>query len=219
MKKLLLSIAIFVCVFNVNSQTLKLKSGPSITEMKWNHSDDFYSKKQIGFHSSAGIEYLNKNLFSLSSCIGYSRIGGDGSIEITTIEEPEGAGTMDTKTKLDILLLNTTINFKYSINKISPYIGLGPKFEYLISYDENITFLKTFENSENLNKMIYGILGIAGVNYELEKIRIGIEFNYNYNLNKLIDYSFYSPFLQQEIKNEISYSYLSFLFIIGYKIK
>jgi len=94
--------------------------------------------------------------------------------------------------------LKNDAEFKYSqsLHKIlhtlqkilEPYLSAGPRLDYLISYNENVYFLKAFDDSGQLNKFSYGFIMGCGINSKIKKFRLGAAFDYYLNLNKISDF-------------------------------
>ena len=90
--------------------------------------------------------------------------------------------------RLNFLTINTTFNLKVPILQIiEPYIFVGPRLDYLISYSENDHLLKDFNYFKVLNKVIYGIITGGGINFKVKSFQLGLVFDYYLNVNKLVD--------------------------------
>lgn len=122
---------------------------------------------------------------------------------------------VDFGTSLDFISLNTVPKLKFDFaQRFSTFIGLGLRLDYLVSYDEKIELLKLFEDVNELNRLLLGIIGVAGINVDLNNFQIGVEFHYNYDLNRIVDYK-----SQWDIENRIRIDYYTVAFSYGYKIK
>jgi Outer membrane protein beta-barrel domain len=190
MKTRVLLFSLILLGTTINGQTIYLKIGPSFSKLSWNNSiinEDPFNKGIIGFDAIAGINYLNFKYFNLSSNVGFIQKGGSESLTLTgalgdsliTVKETE---------KLNFVTINTTLNLKIPVKKIlEPYIFVGPRLDYLISYKENIAFIKQFDDAGKLNKFSYGLLLGGGINFNVKKIRLGITLDYYLNMNKLVN--------------------------------
>lgn len=218
MKKQLLLTLLTVCFLTVSAQIVNLKVGPTVSNMKWENSlvstDTYFDENYVGFYATVGLDYLQKKGFGLSSNIGYFTNGGKGTVD-TSDETGNIIGDTSQTTKLNFFTLNTIAKYNFiAEKKISPFIGLGIGLNYLISYDEDSKFLEEYDKIDELNIMLWGLIGTAGLNVDLNKIRLGAEFMYNYNLNKLVDFTGAPGF-----SNQISVNYFSVLFSVGYRLR
>ncbi len=218
MKKHLFSILFSAYFLTTSAQIVSFEIGPSFSQMKWENSlvstDKYFNENYVGFYTAIGLDYLQKKGFSLSSNIGYFTNGGKGAIDYTD-EHGNIIGDTAQTTKLNFFTLNTMAKYNFMAEKkISPFVGLGVGLNYLISYDENVKFLEQFDEIDALNIMLLGLIGTAGLNVNLNKLRVGVELMYNYNLNKLVDYTG-TP----GISNRISVNYGALLLSVGYRLK
>jgi outer membrane protein W len=216
MRKYLLPILFSAFYLNVSAQVVSLKVGPSISQMKWEislSSDTFFDENHVGLYATLGLDYLQIKGFSLSSNIGYYSNGGNATYRYSDV-----MGNIKDTTQmiqLKFFTLNTIAKYNFMAEKkVSPFIGLGVGLNYLISYEENILFLKHFDETNKLNNLLWGLIGTAGLHVNLNKIRAGVAFMHNYNLNKLVNYRG-----NLDVLNQVSVNYFSVLFSVGYRLK
>jgi outer membrane protein W len=218
MKKYQLLLFFTVFCLAASSQIVNLKVGPTFSQMTWENSvastDTYFNENYVGFYASLGLDYLQKKGFSLNSNIGYLTNGGKGTVNYSD-EMGNIVGDTTQTTKLHFFTLNTIAKYNFiTEKKISPFLGLGVGLNYLIAYEENVKLLEQFDEIDEMNIMLWGLIGTAGLNFNLNKVRLGMEFMYNYNLNKLIDYEGITGF-----SNQVSVNYFSVLFSVGYRLK
>lgn len=218
MKKYILTIFFCFALYAATAQTLNIKTGATFSKMSWTNSmasNTLFDKEYFGFITTFGVDYLQKKFFMLSSNIGYVNIGGNGTVLAVDPIHPMNDKMIDIRTTLHFFTSNTLALFKFKIGKsISPFIGFGPRLDYLVKYKEDAGLLVQFDDIKNLNKMQYGFIGVAGINYNMNKFRIGLEFQYNYTFTKLVNFT-----SQWNVKNELSVRYYNVAASIGYKIK
>ncbi len=175
--------------------------------------DVMFDKNVIGFDASLGIEYLNFKYFNLSSGLGFIQKGGKDSIMVTGVLGEDGS-MAEFKIMLNYLTINTVVKLKVPIkNFITPYIIIGPRLDYLISYKEDLIFIKQFDEIGKVNKFIYGFITGAGININIRKIQVGVVFDYYFNFNKLVDYT-----ADKGVRNKISDRTVALNLLVGYKL-
>ena len=216
MRKIVLIILLLLFSSTIFSQTLKLRIGSSFSKLNWENSitqDVMYDNTIIGLDVSLEVDYLNFKYFNLSSGIGFIQKGGKDSIYIAGIQNPEGT-LSKVKTTLHYLTVNTTFQAKIPIKDfISPFLAVGPRLDYLISYKEDASLIKGFENYGELNKFIFGLVVGGGINFHIKKIQLGIVFDYYFNFNRLVDYT-----LDNGASNKIYDRTYTLNISIGYKL-
>ena len=192
MKTRLLLFLIILTGTTIHAQTIFAKIGPSFSKLTWANSmlkEDGFKKGLVGFDALLGVNYLNFIYFHLSSGLGFIQKGGKEEGVVTDIVG-RPVGNIEQVEKLNYLTVNTTFNFKVPVAKfLEPYLSAGPRLDYLISYNENVPFLKLFEDTGELNKVSYGFLLGCGINSKIRKFRMGIAFDYYININKISNFT------------------------------
>jgi hypothetical protein len=217
MKKTILLGIFSIFLLTAQTQIVTFTIGPTFSKMNWDYShsstDPNVDETYLGFYTSLGLDYLQKKGFSLSSNIGYFTNGGKEMISLSD-EMGNILGDTTFTTKLNFFTLNTLAKYNFLADKkLSPYVGVGIGLNYLVSYDEDLVSLKQYDEIDELNILLWGLIGKAGVNFNLNKIRLGAEFICNYNLNDLVNYEGMPGF-----SNKITVNYYSVLFSVGYKL-
>ena len=189
MKKVgLLLIGLTVAIF-ANGQIVKIQGGTSISKLNWDllsvgaHLP--YNETLIGYSIFAGVDYFNKQFFNLSSNIGMIRKGGQEELQLN---DPSGSylRTITEKATLDYLSINTTIDLKYPIKEtISPFISVGPRFEYLLSNSKHFDIL----DDGSLNSVSIGLILGAGVKYDISNLQLGLRADYYLDFTKIADWT------------------------------
>jgi len=198
-------------------QTIKLQTGISLSQLDWKYTgisvDPIYKETFIGYSVLAGIDYLESKYFNLSGNLGVLRKGGKGEIQLVNQSGEITGQTITNTPTLDYLLLNTTIEIKYPIKeRISPFISVGPQFEYLLNNSEQFDGLK---KTNELHSTSIGLLLGGGVTYDLQKIQLGLRADYLVNFTKVADWTNE----QTGIGGEIALKTFTTHLIIGYKLK
>lgn len=183
----LLSIGLFISTLSFG-QVLKLQTGASFSRINWDINNLYfeqYNQPIIGYSVFAGLDYLNKDYFSLSSNIGLLRKGGRQEVTFIDITG-KPVGTSIQNAKLDYLSINTTIDLKYPLKyKLLPFISIGPRLDYLINYSKEFNILNDINA---INRYNYGLLTGLGAKYDLNKLQIGLRADYYLNFGSIADW-------------------------------
>jgi len=190
----------------LNGQTIKIQGGTSISKLTWKNAGLLYNEKFIGHSVFAGLDYLDKQYFNISSNIGLIRKGGKYDVyfdsdEVVT-EEPI----------LDYLSINTTIDFKYSIKeKFTPFIDVGPRVDFLI----NSKHFDIIENIGELKNTSVGLILGGGLKYDMSKLQFGLRADYYLDFTKVADWSIEST----GNSGVVTVNTFTVNLTIGYKLK
>lgn len=168
-------------------QILKIQTGISLSSLNWKlaNIDRGYNQKMIGYSAFAGLDYCNKKYYNLSANAGFIRKGG--KLEITITDDfGNPIKVLKNIASLDYISLNTTIDFKYPIkDKLFPFIGFGPRFDYMIFYSHEFD---GFENVDGRKKYSLGMILGGGFKYDLPIIQVGLRADFNLNFTKIADW-------------------------------
>ncbi|MGA3014478.1 MAG: porin family protein [Bacteroidales bacterium] len=181
----------------ISAQDLHLAIGPSFSLLKYTSTYTILStidnKSFTGFNVMAGVDYLKLKYFNLSSELGFIQKGGKDSV-MATDAEGYGIARMWCTTKLNFLTVNSTANLRIPFKGyIYPYAFLGPRLDYLTGYTENVDLVSQFDAVKKLNKLIYGVIIGAGIDFKVKKFLLSIVFDYYFNLDRLVYYHYELP--------------------------
>lgn len=175
---ILLFTGLFLAAGSSAGQIIKVQAG-----MNWSFIEDGSGKPVqgfgepfTGFCTFIGIDYLNLELFNLSSNIGYLTKKGEESY--WSLRPNGGSDLITNKTDLGYLSFNTAFNLKYPVRDlIIPYISAGPRIDYLIK-----------DSSESrwdiLKPAIFGTTMGGGLICRISGIEIGLRYDHYLNFNK-----------------------------------
>jgi len=213
MKKIfILLIGLAVAVF-ANGQTIKVQGGISISKMNWEvpigSVPTIFDKTFIGYSIYAGVDYLDKEYFNLSSNIGMIRKGGKDD-EVYFYEKPDVFIGSINKLTLDYLSINTTFDVKYPIKeKVSPFISVGPRLDFVLKRSI------IFDKMEELRNISVGLLLGAGVKYDISNFQIGLRADYYLDFIKPA--KFFDT--NDKLYGRISLNTFTVNLTVGYRIK
>ena len=200
----------------INGQTIKIQGGTSISRLDWQlrniNTESFYKDPLIGYSFFAGLDYLDKHYFNLSSNIGMIRKGGKSETQLTFSEGEQTGITFISKPTLDYLSVNTMIDLKYPIKQFSPFISFGPRIDYLLSSSDHFDVIDGYDG---LNTFSVGLLLGGGLKYDIYNFQFGIRADYYVDFTKVADWTIPST----GNGGEISVHTITINLTIGYKLK
>lgn len=139
---------------------------------------DILSDKSISYTGMAGIDYMKRNFYFLSSSIGYLSKGGSNKI---LIANENGFSEQTMKINWNYIHINTTFRLKTPSKNFYFFLGAGPKIEILL---DNKYEKRTGGYDIKLSPFLYGIIGEIGIAKKINTSEIGLIASYNTNLNK-----------------------------------
>ncbi len=140
---------------------------------------------KTGINLSLTADFLEKKYFVLAADLGFIQKGGILKIETTTQNNPEPfSQTQDFKSTFNYLTISPNIRFKYDINSFSPYLTIGPRVDYLISYAEN---MNSTLSKEFFSNSVFGISYGAGVQYNKLNTSFLLELQHHYDITPIKD--------------------------------
>lgn len=198
MKRLVLIVTIIIATLPLSAQVIKLDVGTTFSSMQDDTPMHNFSKTLVGSSVAFGVDWLEKEWFYLSSEVGYITTGGAERIEI--MDSPGlPTGEADWQLMRHNIHVNTTFRAKLALNRFHVYLGVGPKVDipvqieltdtYNDATDSNLPFLK--------NEVMFGIKAEAGVAYNFNDVRVGLNFAY------LPDFTRQASYLNQTTRNDI----------------
>ena len=227
-KTALLLIGLTIALF-ANGQIIKIQGGTSISTLDWKWKGvgmpSLFNERLIGYSIFAGIDYFDKQYFNLSSNIGMIRKGGEDEIQLS---DAHGSpiGTLIDKATLDYLSVNTTIDFKYRIKEtLSPFISIGPRFDYLLNSGHHFDGPKEFDvppkEFNGLKNTSIGLILGGGLKYDLSNLQLGLRADYYLDFSKVADWTIENTVngVNTVGGGEISVNTFTINLTIGYRLK
>ncbi|MDR2907443.1 MAG: hypothetical protein LBU91_05595 [Bacteroidales bacterium] len=189
MKKHISFLSALILASAVHAQTLILQGGTSVSKLNWNLEristpNAIHDKALNGHAIFAGIDYLDKPYFNLSSHIGLIRKGGLHDV-------PFSEQTTADKLTLDYASVNTTINLKYPIDKTYiPFVSIGPRLDYLVGHSEHFDVIADLNE---LQQVSVGLLLGAGIKMNVKNVQLGLRADYYLNFKPIADWRNQNP--------------------------
>ncbi|MBA4313118.1 MAG: hypothetical protein C0417_10870 [Chlorobiaceae bacterium] len=133
----------FICIIILAStctqaQFIKgygFKVGAVSATQTWNYNIDIHRDMENRWGIDAGVyvELLDLPYISILGELHYIQKGFMEEIPITTMDQPEGTGRyLVSKPRVDYLSLPLLAKIRYNVETVSPYILIGPRFDFLI---------------------------------------------------------------------------------------
>ncbi len=192
MKKSILLTIIIALVFNmgIRSQIIKdigIKSGLSLSQQTWSaKSIDFERKKdyRMGLNFALNLEWFDNKYFTLITDIGYIQKGCKEEIMITSESSPETGPLKTYDTRFDYIYFSPQIKVRKEFKRIIPYIFVGPRIDYQLSYKSDFN-LSVIEN--DFEEIIFGLNYGLGIEYTIKKFGIDVQFTNFYDFTDIMN--------------------------------
>ena len=181
--KLLLIVLLFLPL-TASSQDAKsygFKLGLAVANQDWNYSNrpDFERKTRTGLDIGGFIEFFNVPYFSLMVELHYIQKGFKTKVQsiVATDEPVEDSIGMEISPRMDYVSLPILAKVRYETDFLSPYAALGPRFEYMLDYNDDGSFYQKFST------FAFGFTSAMGVDImTLEPINGFFEVRYSPDL-------------------------------------
>ena len=183
--RLLCFFALWLTSFSISAQYLKIDNG--IILSSFSNEDDLaiLDTRVVNYIGSIGLDYLEKEWFSLSSQIGYVRIGGEQEVDNVT---PEIGEIIEQKSYIHF---NTTFRPRLEMEDVSFFVGIGPTLDILMgSNDAESPFFTGYRYN---NTRIGGKAEI-GILHTKNKFRLGVIGGYLRDFSPTTETEFISLF-------------------------
>jgi hypothetical protein len=188
MKIFILTFGLLIVSIFAKSQIMNSISvyyGISRSDLNLNYSEPYFNstnssmKSITGFYSGINFESFGAKYLAMDTGIGFYQKGGlNGFIQ-------EGDGGVHSLTwNLDYLTIDTKLKAKYRYKNISPYLLIGPRFDYLLKSSSEF---RKYVVYSDVNKINYGIRYGIGIQYFIDKLFVGISWEDNVNFNSVVD--------------------------------
>jgi hypothetical protein len=167
----------------VGAKSYGLKLGLSIANQDWNYTDtaDFERKNRTGLDVGGFIEFFNLPYFSLMVELHYIQKGfKTKTVSVNVYDGPvEDSLGLEKSPRADYISMPLLAKVRYETDFLTPYLMLGPRFDYLIDYNDEGAFFSKF------GTFGFGITAALGIDVmALEPINGFLEVRYSPDLVK-----------------------------------
>ena len=185
--RLLCFFTLWLTSFSISAQYLKIDNG--IILGSFSNEDDLaiLDSRVVNYIGSVGLDYLEKEWFSLSSQIGYVRIGGEQEIDNATPEIGE------IKEQKNYVHFNTTFRSRLDMEEVSFFVGIGPTLDILMG---NNDAEHPFFTGYRYNTARVGGKAEIGILHTKDKFRLGFIGGYLRDFSPTTETEFISLFSQ-----------------------
>jgi len=172
----------------IEAQVLKsmaVKMGVSRANQNWDVIDPKRRTEDLyGGFCAAELEFLRGKTFRFSSEFSYCQKGYQALIPNTNANQPDGTGAYRRlKFKIDYMSFCPQLTARHQGNRLSPYIGFGPRIDYLFSY--RVDGVKT--STTHIRSTAFGFNLFAGLEYQLNDVGLFIEGKYMHDLTYVFE--------------------------------
>lgn len=191
MKKICIIILFFILSTAVEAQFIKrigVKAGGTSSSQKYEYTIDYSTWNddpdcKTGLNIGIFGEFLNLPVISVIGEFNYVEKGSKRVIYLTDLQHPDGNGqTRTLKMGMDYLNLSLLCKARLESDICTPYVLLGPKFDYEINRSEAME--AGFPDNE-LNKFRFGFKAGIGTEIKLFGINFLAEAIYDKDLDNL----------------------------------
>lgn len=186
MKQFFYTLIVGLYSVQAQGQTLRFNAGVAHTSLDFNflfdngRQEDQYNAPLIGYSFGGELAYLNKGIYSMSSEVAISKIGGKYSRE----DAQQGfIVRVADKTYSSYVSLSTLIHFNPVHGKTRLELGIGPRMDIQIGNKE--TFVV---GAGKLTKINAGFTARAGVYHSIGQLELGLKVSYLNRLKKIASY-------------------------------
>ena len=190
MKKIILILFFFFISFStINAQSINdygIKVGLAISNLEWKYNTypgdelELYWDNELGVTARIYADFFDYSFFNLNCELSYTQKGTKYKIPITTTAQPDGTGEyINVNNKLSYLSIAVMGKFKYDCNSFTPYILLGPQYNYLLNKQIEKGFEIVYDKFSKSNLGI--TLGI-GTEINLTAVTLSVEYRYERDL-------------------------------------
>lgn len=149
------------------------------------------TKRKIGSNAAFFTEWFSGKPLSMVAQVEYARRGFIEEQIITGENDPTPLGVVQIKTHLDYLSLPLLLKLQRPSRSLSPYIVLGPRFDFLLHHeiiidDTPLENLPGFADYYN-NKAFGGTVGLGLASGKLVASSFFVEMRYNFDFADNID--------------------------------
>lgn len=191
MKKMLILLAILsLTVTTINAQFVRgygLKVGSTLSNQDWDYDNssgfNFNPDNRIGLNVGLFAELLDIPFFSVVTEFNYIQKGMTDELNITTADNPSGISKVEWDSRLDYINISVLGKFRLNYLLFRPYLLLGPKIDFEIVKESNLS--GGLEDDFESNRI--GLKAGIGTEINLLPVTIMAELLYDADLNELYE--------------------------------
>lgn len=166
----------------IDAYGIKLGIGLSNHSWKYNASPGFNLNwgNNYGITARVFVDISFLSFLNVEGEIGYVPKGTKDKIPITTASQPDGTGEyININNRLNYLSISLLAKYKYHLELFTPYIILGPEYNYLLSKQIDQGFEIVYDK---FRKNLWGFTVGVGSEIKLMPFNLLIEYRYSRDL-------------------------------------
>lgn len=189
MKKFCVVLCFFLISSALKAQLVNgygIKLGMGITNHTWHYNSadfDFHWDNHSGISARVFADFLNFSNFNIEGEIGYLQKGARLDVFTTTVENPDPVKRKLTNC-LDYLSASLMGKTKYNLGMFTPYILLGPQFNYLAGKDVEFLLVGPYNH---FKKSIFGYTAGTGTELKIMSLNFLVEYRFEKDLTSNYD--------------------------------
>lgn len=201
MKVTLIS-ALFLLTGVVQAQYLKIDNGAVFSSFSNENDNPILNSRVANYSVAIGLDYSESDWFSLSSQVGYMRVGGEDEV-LNEVDIPDNFNLVEEK---EFVHINTTFRPHLNISGTTFFVGIGPTLNILVgSRDSENVLYRGYE----YNSLRLGGKAELGITHTMKKFRLGIVGGY------LLDFT---PTAESEFLSLYNHAFTAAL-TVGYRLR
>lgn len=215
MKRIGISLLLFLFAAFAQAQTFNIQAGTSVSKLNWELSTlstkSIYNKTLLSYSVLVGVNYIDKKYFNLSTNMGVLKRGGKADRYMNDKDGKLIGEPTREKPALDYFTFNTTIDLKYPLNdKLVSFVSFGPRVDYLLNSSNHFNILS---NMNELEDVLVGALIGGGVRYTKSNMQYGLRVDYYADLTNPAEWTVGNA------SGKVSLNTLTVNCTVGYRLK
>lgn len=172
-----------------HAQLLKdigIKTGISFSNQNWTYkvSDRTLKKDyRTSLNLALSLEWFDSEVITLVTDVRYIQKGFQEKKIVREPRDPQHGRYKLFKTRFDYLTFSPQLKVRKEINKVIPYIYIGPRIDYYLTYQSDFDFSR-IEN--DFKKILFGLNYGLGIAYRIKDIGISLEYTHFYDFTDAI---------------------------------
>ena len=176
-------------------KSIGFKGGISFSTQDWKYEElsyELYFNTKAGYYGVFTLDFINKEYWDLMLDFGLYQSNNTTEVNHLIYFSSESQPNFDIS--YGFYTINPSFKLKFPVKKLTPYIFLGPRFDY---YNENFNKKGTYTYfADNIiKKSIWGFNVGEGFCYRIKRFSIIAEYKFMYSFTYIVDEPSYFKYL------------------------